>query len=131
MSATPPAADVRLSSLAVELSQQFLSWTGEDWTEERFRDLALRVFELQYETNTPYRRYCAARGIEPAGMRDWRAIPPVPTAAFRRIPLRSASTPEELPAELQQVLRVLHIESERPCESKAYSGSSAGVIKES
>jgi hypothetical protein len=58
-----------------------------------FEDLALAVFAFQYEHVEPYRRLCDGRGATPATIADWRQVPPVPTAAFKR--LRLAAAPEQ------------------------------------
>lgn len=52
--------------------------------EERvFGDLALRLFEVQYTLNAPYRAWCDASGQIPASITDWKHIPAVPTSAFK------------------------------------------------
>lgn len=48
-----------------------------------FAALALRVFAYQFARNTPYRAYCKTLGHTPDTVRSWRAIPPVPTDAFK------------------------------------------------
>jgi len=58
-----------------------------------FEDLALAVFAFQYEHVEPYRRLCDGRGATPATIADWRRVPPVPAAAFKR--LRLAAAPEQ------------------------------------
>lgn len=55
--------------------------------DDAFDRLALDVFAFQYAHNEPYRRYCDAKGATPATVRDWRALPAVPTAAFKELPL--------------------------------------------
>ncbi|MDA8016622.1 MAG: hypothetical protein MPN21_04160 [Thermoanaerobaculia bacterium] len=55
--------------------------------EGSFEVLAHRAFALQYARVEPFRRLCGARGVDPQTMGDWRAIPPVPTAAFRSLAL--------------------------------------------
>lgn len=52
-----------------------------------FEELALEAFAWQNERIEPYRRLCAARGATPGAVRDWRRIPPVPTAAFKTLEL--------------------------------------------
>ncbi len=49
----------------------------------QFNDLALRLFEVQYTLNTPYRALCNARGVLPDNLSDWTQIPAVPTSAFK------------------------------------------------
>ena len=52
-----------------------------------FNALALRVFRHQFALNNPYRRYCERRKHTPANVEHWTAIPAVPTAAFKEVPL--------------------------------------------
>src|SRR5262245_5179293 len=52
-----------------------------------FASWALRIFAHQFERNAPYRAFCARRGISPVGAARWEDVPPVPTAAFRRVDL--------------------------------------------
>ncbi len=54
-----------------------------------FGDLALELFRLQFQHNAAYRRICEARGVSPESVRDWSAIPVVPTAAFKELELTS------------------------------------------
>ena len=58
-----------------------------------FEELALAVFAYQYERIEPYRRLCDGRGATPGSVADWRQVPPVPAAAFKR--LRLAAAPEQ------------------------------------
>ncbi len=74
------------------LDQKVLAWMGEgSWArdDERFGALALETFAYQLEHCLPYRRFCEARGASVDKVRDWRAIPAVPTGAFKEIALRS------------------------------------------
>lgn len=48
-----------------------------------FDSLAARVFALQYTHNQPYRSYCRALGVSPAGVARWQDIPAVSTDAFK------------------------------------------------
>lgn len=60
-------------------------WPAEAWDESAFRAQALRLFELQYRYNEPYRRWCDSRGVRPGGPDDWRDLPAVPTPAFAEL----------------------------------------------
>lgn len=40
--------------------------------EEAFGALARDVFIYQYTYDLPYRRYCAAKRVTPATLKDWR-----------------------------------------------------------
>jgi hypothetical protein len=61
---------------------------------EAFEELALLAFAYQFERIAPYRRLCAARGATPATVTSWRAVPPVPAAAFRSLVLAAAPAVE-------------------------------------
>lgn len=63
--------------------------------DQRFEQLARRVFALQYERVEPFRRLCDARGVTPgmAGW-SWRSVPAVPTSAFRTLALHVAAPRE-------------------------------------
>lgn len=57
--------------------------------EERFNELALREFELQYHTVEPYREYCKKKGATPESVKQWQQIPAVPSAAFKKFVMAS------------------------------------------
>ena len=67
---------------------------AEPLPEEGFDALALRVFRWQFETNPVYRRYAEARSRTPASVRSWQEVPPVPTRAFKSVPLVSGGSGE-------------------------------------
>jgi len=48
-----------------------------------FDDFSLKAFAYQFAQNVPYQAYCRALNRTPATVRDWRAVPPVPTDAFK------------------------------------------------
>jgi hypothetical protein len=56
-------------------------------TEEKFNELALRLFEYQYNMNMPYQRYCQKRNVAPGDIDSWTEIPVVPTDAFKEVTL--------------------------------------------
>jgi acyl-CoA synthetase (AMP-forming)/AMP-acid ligase II len=60
---------------------------GDD--EERFEEIARLLFAHQFEACAPYRRFCEGRGVTPAALESWRAIPAVPTGSFKEVALRS------------------------------------------
>src|SRR5262249_38492321 len=70
-----------------ELRQEMLAALAEGiaapWPDDRFDELARRIFAHQYARNAPYRRFCDARGVTPAIVCDWCDVPAVPTAAFK------------------------------------------------
>ncbi|MDX9788796.1 MAG: hypothetical protein RBT11_18605 [Desulfobacterales bacterium] len=51
--------------------------------EERFNQLSLDVFALQYAHIPLYRKYCGKRGATPEKVFSWQEIPAVPTAVFK------------------------------------------------
>lgn len=57
--------------------------------DERFNDLALRIFRHQYDGSPVLRAFWKRRGATPASMQRWTEIPGIPTAAFREAPLCS------------------------------------------
>ena len=59
-----------------------------------FDELALAAFAWQLEHIEPYRRLCRHRGATPETVRDWRQVPPVPTAAFKTMTLAAAPAVE-------------------------------------
>jgi hypothetical protein len=67
-----------------------LEATRRDAPPPDFASCALRIFAHQFERNAPYRAFCTRRGISPAGVARWEDVPPVPTAAFRRVDLTCA-----------------------------------------
>jgi len=81
------------------LDARLLAWMREPgaWDETpaagatgaRFDALARELFAFQYARCAPFRRLCDARGRTPSTVRSWRDIPPVPTAAFKEMDLRS------------------------------------------
>lgn len=86
---TDVEVDRAFAELAGELREVMRGWASDPgaWPETRFRELALRTFRLQFRGVLPYRRYCESRGVTPETVGDWTEIPPVPTAAFRAVPL--------------------------------------------
>jgi len=55
--------------------------------EREFNELALDLFAAQFEADAAYRRVCEVRGVQTAGVTDWRGIPAVPTVAFKELEL--------------------------------------------
>ena len=60
--------------------------------EEAFGALARDVFIYQYTYDLPYRRYCAAKRVTPATLKDWREIPPMPVDGFKHLDLSTIPT---------------------------------------
>jgi hypothetical protein len=59
----------------------------EDRSTTAFETLALAIFEYQFESCEPYRRFCLARQRRPGEVDDWRDIPAVPIQAFKHATL--------------------------------------------
>ena len=53
----------------------------------RFDRLALRLFQLQYDTLPTYRIWCEQRRRTPGTFKTWKDFPSVPTAAFKEVEL--------------------------------------------
>ena len=62
--------------------------------DDRFNEVALRVFAYQYERNAPYAAYCDRRGRTPATIAHWTHAPAVPTAAFKEVTLSTGPAAE-------------------------------------
>ena len=89
-------------SLADDLKAVFRGWApGTDRDEDWFGGRALRCFRHQYRGIGAYRRYCDRRGRTPETVADWRDVPPVPTAAFRSVPLIVGDDPSLAEAEFR------------------------------
>jgi hypothetical protein len=83
------AVDGRIRRV-IERIVQFLSDPGG----ASFEELALAVFAFQYERIEPYRKLCDGRGAVPGQIADWRRVPLVPAAAFKRLRLAAAAERE-------------------------------------
>lgn len=64
-----------------------LTQNNNELSDVAFNDLAVSVFQFQFEHNVPYRRYCDRRGMRPDRVSHWLEIPTVPTAAFKEAKL--------------------------------------------
>lgn len=53
--------------------------------EERFNELALRGFELQYHTLDVYRAYCRRKNLTPKKITIWKEIPAVPSFPLAKL----------------------------------------------
>lgn len=74
-------------ALREELLELFAGGADVELSEERFAELALRVFEYQFALDRPFAAYCSRRGTTPETVHDWRRIPAVPTAAYKEVAL--------------------------------------------
>ena len=88
---------VALRSTLADLFTTPFDTTVED---DRFNDVALRVFAYQYERNAPYAAYCDRRGRTPVTVAHWTHVPAVPTAAFKEVMLVTGA-----PADAEAVFR--------------------------
>ena len=61
---------------------------------QKFSELALELFALQFKHNSAYRKICEARKLTPQRVEHWTQIPAVPTGAFKELELTSIP-PEE------------------------------------
>jgi len=78
----------KLSSFAARLRGMIGVFAYEPYAElPAFDQIALELFALQFQHNTPYRRLCEARGARPGTVTHWTAIPAAPTSAFKEFEL--------------------------------------------
>lgn len=63
-------------------------------TEEAFNEMALNVFQFQYEHNQPFRKFCRKRRVSPRSVKHYTEIPPVPIDAFKLTTLSCHPTEE-------------------------------------
>lgn len=68
---------------------EFINRSQDTKAEERFNELALREFELQYHTVEVYREYCTKKNAAPGKINIWEEIPAVPSLAFKKFILAS------------------------------------------
>lgn len=92
---------MRDPALEAELMALFAQGVGETCAcllpDERFNELALRVFRHQHEGSQVLGSFWTRRGATPESVSHWTEIPGVPTAAFKEAPL-CAFPPEEAAA---------------------------------
>lgn len=80
------------SDFVKQLDQDILEFVHrglENRDEDKFNELSLREFELQYNTIEPYRDYCIRRKVSPETVTHWEEIPAVPSLAFKKLLLAS------------------------------------------
>ncbi|MEK6255100.1 MAG: hypothetical protein N2B05_10420 [Gemmatimonadales bacterium] len=89
MTASQGPATESFDLLSAELIAAFEGWHPEtsSWDEATLDSWACRAFQLQFEGNTPYRKYSEARDVSPPNVSGWRDVVPVPTEAFRVVDL--------------------------------------------
>jgi hypothetical protein len=59
-----------------------------------FEELSHSLFEHQYSSCQPYRKFCDGRGITPLSLNSWEDIPAVPTEVFKSVDLFAFSADE-------------------------------------
>ncbi len=75
-----------------EIERELLHWMRVEpdrHDPDRFERLALALFAHQFEHCDAFGKFAAGRGARPSQVGTWREIPPVPTGAFKELPLRS------------------------------------------
>ena len=78
-----------VAGAAGELVADLLAFIAQDGCSDGdFDRLALRLFDHQYRSNPPYRRFCQRRGASPRNAKRWSDIPAVPIDAFKELDLR-------------------------------------------
>jgi hypothetical protein len=73
--------------LEVRLRDVMARGVGAPLPDDDFTELALAVFRHQCRENQVYGAFVRGRGLDPDAVEDWREIPPVPTRAFKELPL--------------------------------------------
>ncbi|MCL7747269.1 long-chain fatty acid--CoA ligase [Halalkalibacter alkaliphilus] len=58
-------------------------------SDEQFNQMALNVFQFQYNHNQTYRKFCRKRRVSPRNIKHFLEIPPVPIDAFKLTTLSS------------------------------------------
>jgi len=68
-----------------------------DASDDAFNDLALLLFDYQFQNNKPLAKFARARGKTPRSVKHWSDIPAVPINAFKSLDLTCCS-PEDATA---------------------------------
>lgn len=63
-------------------------------SDQEFNQLALELFQLQFQSVEPFRLYCQRRAATPANIAHWTLIPSVPASAFKGFELTSLAPSE-------------------------------------
>lgn len=67
----------------------FIERGVDEFDEQAFNEIALREFELQFNTNLPYQQFCLEKGKTPGAIDNWAETPAVPSDAFKDLVLTS------------------------------------------
>lgn len=71
-----------------QITDEILSFINrQDYDDDAFNTLALKLFKYQFTFNLPYKKYCHARRKTPLTVSNWRDIPPLPIQGFKELPL--------------------------------------------
>ena len=81
--------EAEFRALAGELRDLFARGPMAPLSDDRFNELALRVFRFQARHCASYGAYCRRRGRTVDAVDHWSRIPAVPTAAFKHLDLVS------------------------------------------
>ena len=76
-----------VDALAQDLIRLFSRGVHQRLAEDRFNELALRIFDHQYSTVPAFRAFASGRGVRPGGITSWTEVPAVPALAFRSLDL--------------------------------------------
>lgn len=80
------------SSFVKQLDKDILEFVkqGVDSSDEDgFNRIALREFELQFNTNDSYKEFCSEKRVTPGSINYWLDIPAVPSEAFKDLIMTS------------------------------------------
>ena len=80
------------SDFVRQLDRDILEYVGrglDNRDDERFNELALREFELHFQTVEPYSSFCRDKGVTPKNISRWEEIPAVPSMAFKKFVMTS------------------------------------------
>ena len=86
---------MKFESLSADLTELFSRGVATPLDDEAFDRWARRIFRWQFDHNPTFRGYCLGRGASPDSIGRWEDIPPVPTAAFKRLRLLSVEEGRE------------------------------------
>lgn len=92
----PDSTGATRAALRHALGMAIAQGADVEWREDHFNALALEIFRYQASANPVYGAFVRNRGLVPSELSDWRAIPPVPTRAFKELSLacEGSGTPE-------------------------------------
>jgi len=77
-----------LSNFATRLCGLMVNFHS-PFADQKFSELALELFTLQFKHNSAYRKICEVRSLTPQIVEHWTQIPAVPTSAFKELEFTS------------------------------------------